>query len=164
MSNYEKLEGVCRRALPGEAKRIFEAMKPYYHESRYSKNLTLDPTTAIATFDYAFNHDMIDAFVAEADGEVAGIIITVYNPSFFVGYEGDIDFFAVLKEYRGTAIGRELVKMAVAAAELRGANVLYCGCHSGFDDGGKNVKTYENLFGKVGFEVNGSNMQLDLKG
>lgn len=150
----------CERGTnPGE---LLSLCLPYLKESIYSDKLEYCPTTSLATFAIACTHESYDCLVVRYNSQIAGVVITCYNTSFFKGFEGNIDFFYVSPEYRGTGVARELVKYAVEQAKNRGATLLYCGCHSGFDDGGRNNQLYVNLFKKHGFMVNGTNLQLFL--
>ena len=149
----------CERAGVNDGAALFDLCKPYFEEAFVSKCLELCETTAIATFCLACAHSSYDCLVVKGNSQFAGVIITCYNTSFFKGFEGNIDFFYVAPAYRGTNAGRLLVAKATEEAKHRGATMLYCGCHSGFSDGGRNNQLYVNLYKKHGFEVNGSNMQ-----
>lgn len=151
---------VCKRGKLEDAADLLDACRPYFKESVYAKHLRFSHAQAMDTFSLALAHNSYDFLVVYYNSQVAGVVITCYNASFFEGIEGNMDFFYILPDFRGTGAARALVAAALEEARRRGATVVYCGCHSGFDDGGRNNQLYVNLFKKHGFAVNGANMQL----
>lgn len=144
---------------------IREFIEPYFDESIYSREgLVYCPEQTIRTLVTAVMHESVDMVAVRDNSTLAGIAIVCYNASYFKGFEGDLDFFYVSPSFRGTGAARVLVSSCLEVAKERKANVLYCGCHSGMDDGGINNQMFVNLFKKQGFVVNGTNLQWFNKG
>lgn len=142
---------------------IYDACKSYYEESSNGTDLVPDEQSALETLSIAcgYPEDYVTFFITENGIKICGVVIVCAGKSWFKGREADIDFLYVLPEYRGKGVSRLLVEAAVSwAMDAEDINILYCGCHSRFEDGGKNDKMFTNLFKKFGFEVTGTNLHL----
>jgi len=150
-----------RKAEPFDVRRIYEFSKEYLLESLQGKKFELDENTALETFNIAVQvPDMYETYIAESDKGLLGVMILLFSSSFFKGEECDVEFFYVAQNARGTGVSRALVEKCVEIKKDRGLNIIYAGCHSSFDDSGKNDKMFKNLFMKYGFEVTGTNLHL----
>lgn len=150
-----------RRAKDTDIMRIYEFSKPYLEESMYGKHLDLCEKTAIESFQYGVMYDeLYETYIAENENGLLGVVIVFITSSYFKGSEGDVQFFYVCPSARATGVSRALVEQCIEVKDRRRLNILYAGCHSGFNDDGKNDKMYCNLFKKYGFEVTGTNLHL----
>ena len=140
--------------------RLIEFVLPYAAESLYGKFLTADIATCKETFTSVVlcPDDAQGYIVMDENGKFVATAVVVLGSSFFKGQEGDVEFFYVSPECRGTGAARLLVSTLVDYAKLHELNVLHAGCHSGFTDDGKNDKLFSNLFRKFRFRFTGHNL------
>lgn len=150
------------KATLGDVHDIYSACEGYYVESANGTDLEPDKETALETLAIACGYpDNYATFYVSHCGQIAGVSIVTTGTSWFKGREADIDFFYILPSYRGKGVSRLLVEASVSwVMEQDDINILYCGCHSRFEDGGKNDKMFTNLFKKFGFEETGTNLHL----
>jgi GNAT superfamily N-acetyltransferase len=106
------------------------------------------------TFYNALSLSDYHTFAAFDGDEIKGVCIVAIGNSFFKGYEGDIDFFYIHPDHRGSGSSRELVKACKDLHNRLNLNVLYAGCASYIGD--KNNKMYTNLYTKQGFVLTGN--------
>lgn len=152
-----------RYAHAGDVCKIIDLIIPYHEEAMFSHSRIPCDKRIFETV-YGCVTDDWDALVAEHNGQIVGVLFAYQNHSFYKDDEMDIDFFYIHKDFRGTQAGRLLVGEIKKIALARDIAVIYCGCHSNMDDGGKNDKLFTNLFGKFGFKITGTNLHLKLKG
>jgi len=132
---------------------IYNYCEPYYAEVSAGCSMVPCKETAYNTFASTLHYDDYVVFAAMDGDKVCGVAIIVRGRSFFEGYEGDIDFFYIREEDRGSGSSRALVEACAEYADEH-LTILYGGCATFL--GKQNNTLYVNLYKKFGFKELGS--------
>ena len=105
-----------RRALPSDAPGFAECVRAAY--APWVPRIGREPWPMLQ--DYRMVIDTQDAFVAECDGQLSGVLVLSETDDGFL-----IDNVAVLPTLKGQGIGRALLTHAEAQAKARGYRSIY---------------------------------------
>lgn len=153
---------MVRAATLADLNAIVEMASPYYYEASITLGRKLCRDRVLQTVYGCITAPERVTLLASKGAEIAGVTTAYLNYSFFDTPEMIMDFFYIKPEYRASGVSRLLVQDIIKNARDRGAAVLYCGCHSFMDDGGRNDKLFSNLFIKHGFKITGTNLHKEI--
>lgn len=155
-----KPEFIVREAMRSEIPQIVELARAMFYESSYglNGNATIDTGKFQRTLENYWRYQSAQAIVAmdARNGDVLGYVMIYYQRDFTVEPVGELYQFYVRADMRKTLVPRELAKAATKQFDAWGCVHSYVECGTGFDDGGKSIKTFGNLWGKVGFKQVGA--------
>lgn len=153
------MELICRYAGTEDIDAVVAFLHQNYLEAMQHGIQEACTVQARETVALSVSHPDLAVIVCEDGQNIAGCAILYKGRSFFKKAEADLNMFLVAPEYRGTGAARALVDAIVQwVHQQEDVAILYCGCHSGFDDDGANDAKFANLFKKFGFKVTGTNL------
>lgn len=156
---------VVSEATADDVPEIVSIGTRFFEESAdFFKRLTIDVEAGRDCFLRAINDPNSHMLVArlEDTGMMVGFIAFDTARFYTVEKVAHLFLFYVLKEYRLSAAGKDMLAAAKAKAKEMGAAVFYASCTGGIDDGGRTNRLLLNLYRKNGFDEVGAFVRAEL--
>lgn len=144
------------RACRDDVDEIVALAKGFFEESNLSKNLTLKEANWRRTVTDYIDYESVNAIIAVVNGNIVGYCLVYWQEDYTVERIGEMYQFYVLPEFRKTIVPRSLIKYAVKQYEEWGCKRCYLDASPGMGD--TQLKSFENLWGKFGYEKVGMTM------
>ena len=155
----QRLEVTVSEATAADIPEIVSIGTRFFEESAdFFKDLTIDVAAGRDCFVRALddpNSHLLVARLADS-GMMVGFIAFDTVRFYTVEKLAHLFLFYVLKEYRLSPAGRDLLKAASAKARQAGAAVFYASCTGGIEDEGRTNRLLLNLYRRSGFSEVGA--------
>lgn len=142
-----------RKANETDIPAILEIMSGEHQRESVYKNFTYSPLNTEICVRRWINEAEVILFTAP---DIIGISVCHTYKTYYIEWEGYLEYFYVKKEFRGTGVSRLLVEASLNLMKKNGARIIYADSASGISE--ENDKLWKNLFGKYGFKHLGSTM------
>lgn len=130
----------------------------YFDESIYGKHMTASPEGIINYFTQNLQDESYYCLLGfDADNKAVSYASITFGKTFYEQVEGDVDFFYVSPEFRGSGISQAMVEKLLEISNSANAAIVYAASWSGVDDE-KNNSLWQNLFKKFDFKMIGTTM------
>jgi GNAT superfamily N-acetyltransferase len=137
-----------RLARVEDVDELVKLFATFFRESQYQPHLKFDPAVCARYLQTAIGSGFSPHIIALDDGKIVGVISYHIDESFSEQPLAVMDEVYALDEYRGTPVGRALVRTAMDLAKGDGANCM----HIPLTSGHKAMPSLINLFKKFGAE------------
>ena len=140
---------------------ITEKAVQFFSESDFNGNLTANPDRYRDMLYDFIDNPHVASFVARSGEDVVGYIHIYCQSDYTNELVGEMYQFYVDPNFRGKGVARALVSRAVEQYREWGCKRAYSEAAAGFDDGGKNLRLFINLWKKAGYTEKGIVMVKD---
>jgi GNAT superfamily N-acetyltransferase len=135
----------------------------FFAESNFSERLHEDKAKHTATLQEFIDNPYVASFIARGDDdELLGYIHIYCQNDYTEERIGEMYQMFIKPEARATGVSRGLVTAAVEQYKKWGCKRAYAEASPGFNDDGRNVKLFENLWRKQGYVPTGVIMMLEI--
>lgn len=143
-----------RPAELSDVPEICAAAVEFFNESSFRRlNIRVDKYRRL--IEGHINNPYCQSIIARVNSELVGYIHIYCHDDYTDELIGELYQFYVRKQYRGTGVARCLVDAACKQWRDWGCVRAYSDANPGFDDNGKSVILFRNLWGKFGFSPTG---------
>ena len=146
------------KAGRGDVYDITSAAIEFYKESDFLGRLEPNPDKYKGMLYEFIDNPYVASFVARADTkeqELLGYIHIYCQNDYTDDLVGEMFQMYVAPKARGTGVSRKLIEAAVEQYKAWGCKRAYSEASPGFNDGGKNIRLFVNLWKKAGYTEKG---------